>query len=371
MRNSLLKEIYHILLCKRYKRLTFRGGWMLTHLFYEDYKKRKGSLWKIALAHINGWSYSDWSILGITNKNKNTYLSTKDYCLLHPLNGSYSTWIDDKLTLKYILSGTEAGKYMPDYYYHITDNGNIISLMDLDTSKYHCNVEDIINLLESKKLLAFKLIKSSLGVGFYKAEYISGEGYFLNGKSYSKEELLNEIKFLRSYLVTEYLVPHPEFAKFCNKSVGCLRFLLGRKLNGELKDLYSFMRLGTIRSKYVENYNSGGVLLILRNGYYSFGNIIDDNLFINKVIKYHPDNGIKLEGNIPLWDKIVEAAHEVANIIPQLSYMGIDFCITDDNKIKIIEINSLTSLDSIQLDQSIYNTSAGEFFKERLELIRH
>ena len=49
-----------------------------------------------------------------------------------------------------------------------------------------------------------------------------------------------------------------------------------------------------------------------------------------------------------------------------MCYMGIDFCITNENKVKIIEINSLSSLDSIQTDKSIYETAAADFFKERL-----
>lgn len=366
MKNPLLKEIYHILLCKRYKRLTFRGGWMLTHLFYEDYKNRKGPLWKIALAHLNGWSYSDWSILGITNKNKNTYLSTKDYCLLHPLNGSYSTWIDDKLILKYILNGTALGQYMPDYYYQITENSQIYSLMDLDTVKYGSNIESIIRLLENKRLLAFKLIKSSLGVGFYKAEYVCGQGYFLNGKKYSKEELDRKIKSFRGYLVTEYLLPHPQFAKYCSNSIGCLRYTIGRKKDGDLVNISSFMRIGTTKSNFVENYAAGGVLVLLHNGYFKNGNILDSIKDKNIEITVHPDNGIKLEGYIPQWSKIVEISNCLATVMPQLSYMGIDFCITNDEQIKIIEINSLPSLDGLQFGGSIYNTSAGEFFKERL-----
>ncbi|WP_276911949.1 hypothetical protein [Hallella colorans] len=67
------------------------------------------------MIHLKGWSYNDWQICGITDKTRKQYLSTAEYASLHPLNGAYSTWIDDKLTLKYILHGTEAGQYMPNY----------------------------------------------------------------------------------------------------------------------------------------------------------------------------------------------------------------------------------------------------------------
>ncbi len=63
-------------------------------------------------------------------------------------------------------------------------------------------------------------------------------------------------------------------------------------------------------------------------------------------------------------------ALKIADLLPQLIYMGIDFAITKDNKIKILEINSLTSLDSLELEESVYDKPQGDFFKERLGLLR-
>lgn len=79
MKNSLTKRIYHSFVCKWYKMKTFRGG-ILTHFFYTDYKKHKGSYWKIAKTHLKGWSYSDWQIMGLTDETRKSYLSTRDYC---------------------------------------------------------------------------------------------------------------------------------------------------------------------------------------------------------------------------------------------------------------------------------------------------
>ena len=254
---------------------------------------------------------------------------------------------------------------MPDYYFQIKSNGCILSLMDC-TDGYR-GLEGIVRLLQEKKTLAFKLIKASLGLGFYKAEYTEDKKYLLNGEEYDEDSFVEKIKGLRGYLVTEYLKPHEAFKKYCDKSVGCLRYIVGRSKEGEIVDIYSFMRLGTKRSRFVENYNSGGVLVIVDSeGQYSFGNVIDYDRYCNVRVDKHPDNGIELKGQIPFWDNIVSAAHTVAETLPQLTYMGIDFCVTDDNQIKIIEINSLTSLDSIQLDKSIYETQGGVFFKERL-----
>lgn len=176
----------------------------------------------------------------------------------------------------------------------------------------------------------------------------------------------NKVSGLKGYLVTEYLLPNSKFSKLCDKSVGCLRYIVGRNRKGEIVDIYSIMRFGTARSKFVENYNSGGVLAVIRDGQYTEGNVLDQETYRNKQISKHPDTGILLQGKIPHWDEIKQAAHIVADVMPQMSYMGIDFCVTHDNRVKIIEINPLTSLDVIQLEESILDTPAGEFYKERL-----
>ena len=253
---------------------------------------------------------------------------------------------------------------MPDYYYELMADGRIVGLMDLD-SRYAQTAEGIAQLLRDKHLLAFKLVKASLGVGFYRAEYKDGM-YWLNDESMDLNAFVAKLKTLKSYLVTEYLLPHPEFAKLCDKSVGCLRFLLGRKLNGDIIDIYSFIRFGTAKSGFVENYAAGGVLAILRDGKYTEGNILDMDAMKNIRIQNHPDTGLPLQGEIPHWSEIKQAAHIIADAMPQMSYMGIDFCVTNDDRVKIIEINSLGSLDGFQMEHSIFESPAGEFYKERL-----
>ena len=196
-------------------------------------------------------------------------------------------------------------------------------------------------------------------------EYNDGV-YYMNGEKMNREQFMSKICSLRNYIVTEFLFPHPEIAKLCDKSVGCLRYIVGRNKKGEIQDIYSFMRFGTSKSKYVENYNSGGVLSIIHDGKYIGGNVLDFETNTNCKIERHPDNDVVLKGEIPHWDIIVQAAHEIADVMPQVSYMGIDFCITNTDKVKVIEINSLSSLDSLQTDMSIFDTSAGVFFRERL-----
>ena len=51
------------------------------------------------------------------------YLSDYDYYRIWPLNSWNRIWINDKLTLKYMLADTEYSDFMPKYYYYMTPKG--------------------------------------------------------------------------------------------------------------------------------------------------------------------------------------------------------------------------------------------------------
>lgn len=368
MKNSFLDKIYHYYVSKRYGMKTFRGSWMLTRRYINDYKSSKwGEIFKVHSVHKLGFVYEDYKILD-SRYEKRKYLNNRDYYSLHPLNGNESFWIDDKLTLKYILNGTYLGKYLPKYYFQINDSTQILPLTDVDANVEKASVEDVISMLEKKRELAFKKIKASLGEGFIKAEYRGNDNYQFNGRKCNRVIAIEQLSQMRDYLVMELLRPHPMIKQFSDKSVGSLRFQIGRKLSGEIINMFSYLRVGTEVSDSVENYAAGGVLTFVNmtDGSFEGGHILDKSTLKDIIISDHPDTNANIKGSIPFWDEIKTVARNIAKMLPQMNYMGIDFCVTDKDEVKILEINSLTSLDAIQLEQSIYDMPCGEFFRERL-----
>ena len=360
MIKTILVKIYAKIISAKFRISPSR---MLTNSFLRDYKKRELKLSKIHHAHKLGYSVNDYRILGINDENYGKYLSTVQYLSMHPLNGSYSKWIDDKLTLKYLCAGTELDKYMPEYYYQIDETGRIYQLVDCPYKSAQACIGDLSKLLKEKKVLAIKKIAGAIGEGFIKGEYIDGQ-YYLNGKQLDVTSLEHSLSKLKNYIITEYLYPHRELAEYCPRTCNCIRYLIGRT-DGKMQMLKSFIRFGTKKSGFVENYNAGGVLCyISERGEFSTGNVIDFVTKTNRVITAHPDSEKQISGKIPLWGEIVEAASRLGQHFPQMKYLGIDFVVTNDNRVKILEVNSLTSLDSIQLDCSIFDSSAGEFYKQ-------
>ena len=75
---------------------------------------KKDTRW--ALRH--GFLPEQAARLGITAENVDDYISAKDYAFLRPLNGTYSKWITDKVTMHTIFKPFRG--YMPTLYYQIS-----------------------------------------------------------------------------------------------------------------------------------------------------------------------------------------------------------------------------------------------------------
>lgn len=335
-----------------------------------DYKKRPGgtNIFEILSIHRKGFLVNDWKILRLNNNNYKDYLSSKQYSSYHPINGYYTKLIDDKITIKYILSGTELAKYTPDYYYLIDETGHIFSMMDAPVNKNNYEVADILSLLKKKRVLAVKLVTGSIGRGFYKAGYQNGK-LSINGEEMDETKFVTFISELRNYIVMEYLRPHKELASFWPTTANTMRYLLCR-IDGEYYMLKSFIRFGSKKTGEVENFNTGGVLCYIDiNGKFNGGYIIDSsNRRLSSVfIEKHPDTGNVIKGTIPMWLEVQKAAVGIASYLPETKYLGFDFVVTDNNEVKLLEINSLTSLDSIQMDCSIIQTEVGKKFFSSLK----
>lgn len=299
---------------------------------------------------------------GITDENRDQYIADFEYRWLRHINPKYRKWMEDKITVKYIMSDHK--DCFPEYYYHIIcKNGanRVISMMDLPDG-YVNEFEEVFRLVKEKKVLALKPDEGSHGDGFYKFTYSEGK-YQLNYNDATKEEIMAILSDVKNqYLVTEYIQQCDVFNKIYGGSVNTVRMLVYKPdgVHPEIGNAY--IRIGSKKTGAVDNVGAGGmtVHIDVETGNFDGGVIAIKNQ-IHEIYE-HPDTLVPLKGTVPNWGNVKKAVLDVAYDIKQLEWFGFDLAVTN-NGIKFPEINRFPDFPSVEK----YSDGTRKYLLSRLD----
>ncbi len=301
--------------------------------------------------------FMPWRIeqYGLTEENYQQFLSDRDYMYLHQINNSYKKWIEDKMTLRYVLEPFK--QHLPKYYFQIIqrdDRQLIVKLQDCPEG-YEATLDELFRLLREKGALAFKAASGTHGVGFFKVEYRDGT-YYLNNSPTSEHSLRGRIKKFKSfYIVTEYVNMHDEIKALYPGSVNTIRVMMLNRDGHHPQIMDAYMRIGSAKSGVTDNVAYGGIVcsIDVDSGEYREGLRIVNHVFVST--ECHPDTEAELHGIIPNWAAIKQGLVDISQHMPQLEYLGFDVVCTPEGFI-ILEINSHQDLHRYRyLDQRIKN----------------
>ncbi len=313
-------------------------------------------------------------LYGLNEKNYKDYLPDFNYFMIHPINHHFKIWVNDKLTLKYVLNSNNCDDTMPEYYLYVENNGDYTYLMDVpDFIEKDENF--IFNLLKEKGTLAIKPNSgTSGGKGFMKLEYKDGEIYE-NNKLINISEFNETIASLKNYIVTEYSYQHSSLAKIWPSSECTLRVIMVKLpkktpyTDCEWKCVISFARFGTSISGGASNLSSGGVGVAFdfQSGEFKdFG--IRYRRFCDGDCKCteHPDTHVEWKNRkLPNWELVKTKIVDVCRHISSLDYLGLDIIITPDG-FKFCEINTHPAADYAQVmcGPILTNDNVREFYNK-------
>ena len=353
---------------------------LLANMFIQDWNVCNESFSKKIWALYRGFRPTRIQQYGLTKDNFKDYLSDVDYFRLHPINNHFAFWVNDKITLKYMLPnsikvGNAEMQLMPQYYLYIENDGHFSYLLDAPNDIVK-DINFLYNLLLQKKVLAMKPSNGAGGVGFVKLSY-SDDNIYWNEEIISQSELTNRLCLLNGYIVTEYFYQHQQLKKVWPTSENTLRIVAIKNIDdkydgGKIDVISSYVRFGAKVSKGVCNMAAGGLNLAFDFNTGKYGDFMnrhkrfceDDNIrFIA-----HPDTNESLVGqSLPHIEKVQAAVYALCNHLSSLEYFGIDI-IVGDNDVKVLEVNTLPGLDSMQiLDGPLFkNPIAAKFFAKKL-----
>ena len=314
-------------------------------------------------------------LYGLDEENYKDYLPDFAYFMIHPINHHFRIWINDKLTLKYVLNSCGCEETMPQYYLYVENNGDYTYMMDAPASVPK-DRDFLFNLLKGKKFLAVKPNSgTSGGRGFMKWEWRDG-AIIVNNKPIPKAEFDEILKHLENHIVTEYCHEHEELAKIWPESECTLRVIMTKlpqkshEEQASWHNIVSYARFGSSISGGASNLSSGGI---------GIGFDFETGRFKDYGIRYkkfcadgnhmcyeHPDtHAVWKECSLPNWPRVKELIEKVCQHVGSLDYLGLDVIITQDG-MKLCEINShpATDYEQVMCRPILSDKKAYEFFEK-------
>ena len=324
-------------------------------------------------AHKNGFSAYDAMTYGITEEHMHEYLSTYIWHKLCPVNDWERIWINDKLTLKYMLDGTEFSDCMPKYYYYADRTKGLISLIDNPHKKDSpVTISDFVDLLHEVETFACKPNNGSYSRNFFKIKAVS-DGIKINDENISSEDLKKFVDEHPNFIYTEFLKPSALFSKFGSTAAKVRMMMLNPK-STKPKMIGAYLELPHSESgstTHTEDLRGKQYNLVcdvnFETGEFDKGQM----LFLDKVVpcSNHPETNEPLTGVLPDFKNLLHIVFGIAERFNLIELMGYDFLHTGDGW-KITEINSHPGVVNVQSYRHLLkNPDVLNFVRDKLAKI--
>lgn len=188
-----------------------------------------------------------------------------------------------------------------------------------------------------------------------------------NGKDIITNESFDFIisRYGGDYVIQEVVSCHKSISKIYSQGVNTFRIITYR-WKDKIKHIPSVMRIGR-GGNYLDNAHMGGVFLGIKDD----GTLCPTAFTeFKESFEKHPDTNVVFDGyKIGLFPLVLEAAHKMHAIIPQIGLINWDFTIDAEGHPLLIEAN--TAGGSIWLTQMAHGTAAfGEDTAEILQWMR-
>jgi hypothetical protein len=364
----------------------------LEHLLNEGFTKRQAVLFLnlmeqennntyynheyVQWAHANGFLADSAYAYGLTPVNISEYLSDYEFYRLWPINNWTRVWINDKLTLKYLLSNTEYDYFMPKYYFYSLDKLKGVEVRRLvDCPDYlEQNEDGIIQLLIDVGDLACKPCNGSLSMGFFKLSY-RNNNFFINDEICERVDIVSFINHHANYLFIEYLYPSAQFKRIF-PVIHTLRVVVINKDGINPKIVGGYLRFPNktsgianytiVSGEHINDYN---IVLDVNFETGKIGNARLTYATQVKPTKFHPDTKAILDNVIDDIDGLKKIILGIAKRFNTIEFMGFDVGITE-NGFKCMEINSHSGIKYMQIfNPFLKDDYLRRYFLEKIEEI--
>lgn len=270
---------------------------------------RRETSW--ALKH--GFMPEQVAKLGINDENVADYISAKDYAYLRPLNGTYSKWITDKVTIHTIFKPFRS--YMPTVYFQISKRYDETVVKPLADDSLGYSFEGVLELIKGKGELT---LAPANGISASTLAY-HDDSFWFDDKKLTAEGLVERLCMFNSTVVIKEKVRTSEIV-----DNGVLNLIVFNEFGDNpvigdaffVFDEYERKPVRTVEQRKADSLEEEDV---------------DDDRY--RDIKAEPadeKNGTWRGEPIPHWDEIKDVINRLCVFVPQLEFFAAQIVINED-----------------------------------------
>ena len=320
-------------------------------------------------AHGKGFLAEYASAYGINEGNWRDFLSDYDFYRVWPLNGWARIWINDKLTLKQVLSGTEYEHLLPHYYFYSMPGG-LRPLADCHLRTGDA-LADFVNLLKAEGTFACKPNNDTMSKGFVRLTFADGE-FAINGTPATEADVRRFVGEHPNYVFQEYIRPGGVYGEI-TPLIHTLRVLVINEDGVSPKIVRAYFRFPC---KWSGEANYIALDGVNKDVYTIYADVDVETgrwggaklIYANRVeaAPVHPDSGKALSGEIAGFGRLRQLILGIADRLNACEYMGFDIGITDRG-FRLMEINSHPEIRGFQCFRPMFATpEIADYFKRKL-----
>lgn len=308
---------------------------------------------KIRANLTRGFLADQWMLYDFDHNDKSEYLSEYEWYRSRYINEPFDFVLNNKIVASEMLK----------HYVRVPENFAIKNkgfLMGFDSRSI--SYEEILGLIREKKQLFIKPYGVGKGTDVDILQYRDGK-FFVDEAEYTAEDLVKLLKSRNNWFVSEAMHQHAYLNDIYDQTVNTIRLITLRDIHThQFKVFFAVQRIGTAQTIPVDNGSRGGLVakIDLETGTLSEAR----SLHNRNVYKVHPDSQKPIEGAvIPCWDMIKEKALELSNLMPYMNFIAWDILLTESGEVCIIEANTSSGVNIIQLWGGQRHGELGDFYR--------
>ena len=313
-----------------------------------------GFFTKLRANFCGGFLADQWALYALDGKKKKEYLSEFDWYRSRYINEPFDQMLNNKVVATEVLR-----QYVrvPEIYLVKTRAG----IVDAG----HCTKDGTVAVetLRRCREAFMKPFGKGKGNGVHRLRY-DGQDFWVDQEKKSAEEMKRLFEKENEWYLSETITQHTYAAGLYDKTCNTIRMITLRDPDsGRIKLFFAVQRVGTAKTIPVDNASQGGLVckIDLETGRLSHAG----SLHTTQIYEEHPDSGIRFDQVIiPDWEQTKAEIVSLAESLPFLHFVAWDVVKMEDGTNCVIEANTSSGVNIIQLWGGQRNGELGNFYRK-------